>query len=54
MQSLGVATTKNNVCFKEPETVAMQNLADNIQSLSSSLSFIERAIETRFPKLEEF
>jgi hypothetical protein len=53
MQSLLVATTENYVSYKEPETVAIQNLADNISSLSSSLSFIERAIETRFPKLEE-
>jgi hypothetical protein len=53
MQSLSVATTENDISYKEPETVAMQNLADNISSLSSSLSFIETAIETRFPKLEE-
>ena len=54
MDSLMIARTENFISYKEPETVAMQNLADNISSLSSSLSFIERAIETRFPKLEEF
>lgn len=51
LYSLSVSTVGNYSQYHEPKVEAMKELSSSISSLS--LSFIERTIETRFPKLPE-